>query len=611
MGREIPEAKIQEILDSVNIVDVISPHVQLRRQGSRMVGLCPFHQEKTPSFSVTPDKGLFYCFGCQKGGTAVHFLMEIEGLSFPESLEKLASLGGVSLPRDEDRPRTEEEKHQEALLELYRRIAGTFHYFLTQDQQGSAAREYLEGRGISTDTIRTFQLGFAPDDRYWLYHFLRKRNYSADFLSRSALFSRRYPEISLFSGRLIFPIKDHRGRIVGFGGRLLRGEGPKYINSPESSLYQKNKVLYGLSESLPEIRKSREFVLTEGYFDVISLYQGGVPGAVAPLGTAFTDGQAALLKRFARRGILWFDSDSAGVEAAFKASRLLERQGVETKAVQQEKGKDPADILEKEGPGALKKIKKYPINTFEYLLNRAVNQEGRDTPEQKEGVIRRIFSYIEAVDSPTRQDGYIQELAEQLFIDPDAVRQGFRQRKMPEQKNNSGRGPGNQEGKNPQNVPQTPDQLLMVAVWANLEYFEYVRSRLAIADLEDPRAREVYILLEEAYRRDQLKPEVLLEQLDPEERESILRRISSGEFDENGEQYIKDTVRSIKIRSLEHRRKEIESRIRYKEWEARQTEKGSGTEPADQEGNGLKDLLLEKMYLDGELKKIRVNTHDR
>ncbi len=615
MAQHIPEDKIQEILDAVSIVDIVGEHVALKPQGSRMVGLCPFHNEKTPSFSVTPDKGLFYCFGCHKGGSAATFLMEIEGLSFPEAMEKLAHQSGISLPQGDNRPKSEEEKYQEALLELYKRLKGTFRHFLYQDSRGKGAKEYLQRRGIDAQTAERYQLGYVPEDRRWLFHFLKKRSYSREFLARSGLFSRRYPEVSLFSGRLLFPIQDHRGRTVGFGGRLLKGDGPKYINSPETVLFHKNRILYGLSESLSQIRKNKELILTEGYFDVVSLYQGGIPGAVAPLGTSFTTEQARLIKRYVQRVILWLDSDSAGIDAAFKAARLLETQGIESRVIHQEQGKDAAEILEKEGPGALQKKKKYPINTFDYLLQEAVRQQGSRTPEQKEGVIRRIFSYVEAVDSPVRQDAYLQKLAEELYIDPEAVRRGFQKRDtvaaVETNKN---------KGNTPPDGSSSTDRLLMVAVWSNIDYFEYVRSRLNVSDLEDPQAREIFILLEEAFRRENLKPEVLIEQLDESEKDYILKRISTGEFDENGEKYIKDSVRSIQIRSLEKKRHKVEERIRRKEKESRggirreSSDIGEGIqsdgEAWDQKDKDeVRELLLEKMYLDGELKKIKVNSH--
>lgn len=586
MAGRIPEEIIQEILDKTDILDVINDHVKLQRRGARYLGLCPFHHEKTPSFSVTPDKGLFYCFGCQKGGNALSFIMDLEGLTFREAVSQLAQKAGVTLP---DTPQDQEDNREDSVLrDLYQRLSSTYQHFLWNDPQGRSARDYLSRRGLEEETVKAFGLGYAPADRRWLYRFLTTHNYSPEFLQKSGLFSRNYPEVSLFSHRLMFPIRDKNGRVVGFGGRLLQGEGPKYINSPETPIYKKNQVLYGLYESLDQIRREREFVLLEGYFDVIALYQAGIRQGVAPLGTAFTENQAHLLHRYARKGLLWLDSDRAGIEATFKASRLLEKHEFKTRVVQQPRGKDPADILEKEGAEALKKVLKYPINTFEYLLSQGLKEGSADSPESKEEVIHRIFSFIESIDSPIRRDGYLQQLAETVHIDVEAVRQDFRKRHNPTKQHTERNETSAEEGQ-----PNSVDWLLMVAVWVNLDYFSYVRSSLELLDFKDPRARDLFIMFEEAFRREQLSQDMLINKIDGRQHQWLLDKAASGEFDVNPKDYIKDAVRTIKKRSLLEQINQLESKIRQLE----------RIDEADQ--TDMRNLLLEKMYLDGELKKLR------
>ncbi len=224
MGR-IPDHLVQEVLDKTDIVAVVSDHVRLTKKGGRWVGLCPFHAEKTPSFSVDPDKGLYYCFGCHKGGSAVQFLMELDKLSFPEAMEELAKKAGIALEQEE--APSEEEREKRALYELYERLRGTFHWFLTENPAGSQARERLRSRGMPDSITGEFCLGYAPKDRRWMYQFLLGKGYSSTFLQRSGLFAGSSHDFPLFSDRLMFPISDVKGRVIAFGGRLLEGEGPK------------------------------------------------------------------------------------------------------------------------------------------------------------------------------------------------------------------------------------------------------------------------------------------------------------------------------------------------------------------------------------------------
>jgi DNA primase len=335
----ISKSTIQEVTDRMDAVAVVSDYVQLEKRGGRWWGLCPFHQEKTGSFTVDPDRKGYYCFGCHKGGTVLSFVMEMDKLSFPEAMELLAKRSGVEIVYEAgggpgDDRNEERNKRKEELFELYRRVAGTFHYFLTENPEGEAAKQYIISRGLTKDMMDRFRLGYSPADRRWLFGFLSQKGYSPEFLTASGLFSSRYPGITLFSGRLMFPISDRRDRVVAFGGRILeetiRSDGrpaPKYINSPETELYKKGETLFAVDLALPEIRKTATVHIVEGYMDVIALHQAGITNAVAPLGTAFTDDQARLLRRWADKLILVFDSDKAGQEAVRKGILTGRRNG--------------------------------------------------------------------------------------------------------------------------------------------------------------------------------------------------------------------------------------------------------------------------------------------
>ncbi|MFW5685911.1 MAG: DNA primase, partial [Spirochaetota bacterium] len=320
----IPDHVIDEVARRVDIVELVGNYVQLQRKGARYMGLCPFHGEKTPSFSVDPDVGAYYCFGCHRGGGVFKFLMEIEGLTFPEAVRELGEKVGVEVDTGPEDPHA---RTRRALGELYNRVARTFAHFLTTEQ-GEQARSILHDRAVSDELIARFGIGYAPDDPFWLHGFLSQKGYSTEFLRDSGLFTRANPRRALFAGRIMFPIRTNRGDVVAFGGRIVSGDGPKYINSPETPIYRKREVLFGIDVALPAIRQERAAVLAEGYMDVIALHEAGVNTAVAPLGTAFTAEQAGSLERYIERVTLLFDADAAGTRATRRAAEILEPKGI-------------------------------------------------------------------------------------------------------------------------------------------------------------------------------------------------------------------------------------------------------------------------------------------
>ena len=296
--KRIPDRIIQEITSHSDIVRVVGDYVRLEKRGTRWIGLCPFHNEKTPSFGVNEDRGFFYCFGCRKGGDVITFVKEYEKCGYVEALERLAEKAGISIEYEgeEDAAAVEASKKRDALYELYERLAGTFHHLLVSDVRGKVALEYALSRRLDTEAIASFRLGYVPADRTWLFKFLKSRSYSDDFLAESGFFSRKYPDYCIFTDRLLFPISDARGKVVGFGGRVLSGDGPKYINSPETAIFHKQDTLFGLSRSIPSMRTSGEAILCEGYMDVMALHAAGAENAVAPLGTEI--GRASCRAKF-------------------------------------------------------------------------------------------------------------------------------------------------------------------------------------------------------------------------------------------------------------------------------------------------------------------------
>ena len=578
----ISEEKLQEITEGIDIVAVLGQYVTLKKQGRNHIGLCPFHNEKTPSFSVDPVKKFYYCFGCQKGGTVFKFLMEMEGLSFPAAAEALAQKAGVTL--DLRGGGEEYDDRWRIMKNLYTRVAGSLHYLLKKTPEAAAGRDYLKDRGISQTLIDRFALGWAPAEWFWLFNFLRKKNYSVDFLKESHLFTNKNPRVSFFWNRIVFPIRSASGQVIGFGGRALLDEGPKYINSPESEFFKKRKNLYGLDQAIPEIRKTGEFILTEGYFDVIAFFQGGIERAVAPLGTAFTDEQAKLIRRYATKGILVFDGDEAGIRATMKAILVCEEAGIQVAVAIPSPGEDPADILKKQGAKALHKLLKFTISNFDFLLEKALEKGDANDPEGKETILRSLAPFLERVDSKIRREGMLRKLADILDVDFRSVEADLR---GIEKRSETPRELGEKKQTN-----LSLELYLMMATAVNREQFSYVRRKIQLEDLEDPLARSLYIALEESFRTGKDESHsTFIERIDEEEiRQPLTRKIISGEFEVNSESLIRQSLARVKRESLIRARGALERQLRQR--------KALGANSSE-----IQKLLMDKMFMDEGISK--------
>ena len=580
----IPESVINEISSRLNFAEVVGAYVRLELRGNRYWGLCPFHNEKTPSFTLLPDQKGFHCFGCQKGGSMFSFVQEIENVSFPEAVEILAEKAGVEIPKG---PESGQDRKKNTLLELYRRVSGSFQYILKNSDSAEAARKYLSGRGVDEEIQDAFQIGYAHADRYWLHKFLLEKNYSADFLAESGLFSRRYPQVALFSNRVMFPIQNTRGETIAFGGRLVDGDGPKYINSPETAIFSKSRNLFGLHNALPALRKSRRFLITEGYLDVIAFHKAGVETCVAPLGTALTEEQLYVLKRYAEEGLLVFDGDEAGSKAAERALTLCEKTGIDCGVIALPENSDPAEIVEKDGPEALKNLLKYPINGFTFAVRNAIKGSDVSKAGTKEKIVRQILPLLDEVQSEVRRETYIHELADELRVDPNSVQRDITRIK-------SGLAPAKRNaGEDPQALKMSPDLYLSLAVAANFHMFKEVRGRITLEDLEGEAARNLFIALEETYRCEESSLDAILDRLDSEDvKTALLARSAAGEFNDNPSSIINDCMARIRVRSLGKKRTHLQQKIRELEQSG-----GAMVE--------INKLLEEKMFLDTELAKIR------
>ncbi|CAB1059619.1 DNA primase DnaG [Olavius sp. associated proteobacterium Delta 1] len=438
----IPEEKISEIKNAADIVDVVSESVILKKAGKNYIGLCPFHSEKTPSFTVSPDKQIFHCFGCSTGGNIFSFLMKQEGLSFPAAARHLAKRYGVDIPA---RPLSPAQKkkisERESVLDINRRAGGFYHQALLNSAAGQKARSYLSKRGISQKTIVDFKLGYAHDGWDHLLRFFSDKRISPMLLEKSGLILPRKNKsghYDRFRNRVIFPIFDVNMQVIGFGGRVLDDALPKYLNSPETAIYNKSRSLYGIHRAKDKCRATGTVFIVEGYLDLIALHQHGVENSVATLGTALTADHVKLLTRYARRMILVYDSDEAGIRSAqrcietfwkehvdFRREDVFSEDKADTHILVLPTGHDPDSYIFEHGPEAFMAAASESPGIITFLMDCAVRKHGLTT-EGKIRVISELQAPLAVINDQIAQAIYIQQLAERLGIAESAVLERIR-----------------------------------------------------------------------------------------------------------------------------------------------------------------------------------------
>ncbi len=556
---------IEDVRMKNDIVDVISQYVKLTRKGSSYFGLCPFHNEKTPSFSVTPSKQMYYCFGCGAGGNVYTFIMEYENLSFGEAVKHLADRAGVELPKIEySREAKEKAERRTALLEINKQAAQYFYYQLRREN-GARAYQYLTDRGLSNETIRKFGLGYSDKYSDDLYKFLKGKNYSDELLRESGLFNvdERHGMYDKFWNRVIFPIMDVNNRVIGFGGRVMGDGKPKYLNSPETMIFDKSRNLYGLHRA----RTSRKpyFLICEGYMDVISLHQAGFTNAVASLGTALTPGHAALIKRYVSEVYLTYDSDEAGTKAALRAVPILKDAGITAKVIRMEPYKDPDEFIKNLGAEAFEERIAKARNGFMFSLEMMEKDYDMTSPEGKTEFLRMASRKLAEFEEEIERNNYIEAVAK-------AYRVGYEELKKLVVKTaiQSGQATPAVRPKQTQDktVPKEDghmksQKILLTWLIDHEELFPQISRYITPEDFTTDLYRQVAELLFEQYEQGDVNPAKIMnhftEEADHREAASLFHtRIKELTTKQEQEKAIKETIIRVKAYSIEEATKKLD-----------------------------------------------------
>ena len=506
------EDVIEEVRSRNDIVGVISEYVKLQRKGSSYFGLCPFHNEKSPSFSVSPDKQMYYCFGCGAGGNVFTFIQEYENYSFPEAMKFLAERAGITLPEKEYSQ--EERRAQDLRTRILNvnKMAAKYYYYQLRTENGRQAMEYLKNRRLSDETIRSFGLGYSNKYSNDLYLYLKKQGVSDELLRESGLMNvdERNGMYDKFWNRVIFPIMDVNNRVIGFGGRVMGDGKPKYLNSPETAVFDKSRNLYGLNVARTARKKS--MLVCEGYMDVISMHQAGFKNSVASLGTALTTQHASLLKRYTDEVILTYDSDGAGIKAALRAIPMLKAAGISTKVLHMNPYKDPDEFIKTLGPEAFQERMDQAEISFLFEISILERDFDMHDPEGKTGFYQAAARKLMEFDQELERENYIQAVAERYQISFDSLRKMVNREAMrgavPRREREEVVRP--QKKREKEDGKKTSQRLLLTWLIEQKGLYEKISAYISSEDFTDPLYREVAEKLFEQLKTGEVNPARIL-----------------------------------------------------------------------------------------------------
>ena len=557
-----PDEIVEEVRSRNDIVDIISGYVRLQKRGSNYFGLCPFHNEKSPSFSVSPGKQMYYCFGCGAGGNVITFLMEYENYTFAEALKVLADRAGVTLPQEDNSKEAKAREELRTTLLKINKLAANFFYWQLHQPQGEVGYRYFRNRELTDETIRRFGLGFAGKSG-GLYQYLKGKGYDDGVLKETGLFTiEERGARDKFWNRVMFPIMDVNNRVIGFGGRVMGNGTPKYLNSPETKIFDKSRNLYGLNYA----RTSREdyLLVCEGYMDVIALQQAGFTNSVASLGTALTSQHANLLKRYTNRVVLTYDSDGAGIRAALRAIPLLKEAGISTKVLNMKPYKDPDEFIKNLGAEEFRKRIEGARNSFLFEIDVLKENYSMQDPEQKtefqNQVARKLLEFPEALE----RDNYMQAVASEYFINYEDLRRlvnslgsrlgtaagGAKDREQLREERQK-------QKKEKEDGIRRSQRLLLTWLIEDESLFDKIEGIITAEDFIEPLYHQVAELVFEGHRQGNLNPAAILNHFiddnDQYREAAALFNAALGESLSNEEQKkaFSETVVKVKKNSLD------------------------------------------------------------
>ncbi len=550
---------IEEVVSRNDIVDVISGYIKLKKSGSSYVGLCPFHNEKSPSFSVSGTKQMYHCFGCGVGGNVITFVMEYENYTFPEAVKMLADRAGIALPVMEYSGEDRRERDIKTKLLEINKIAATFYYHQLKSPAGQSGLDYLKKRQLSDKTINTFGLGYAPQLTGDLYRMLKEKGYDDELLKESGLFTYEKGIREKFWNRVIFPIMDINNKVIGFGGRVMGDGKPKYLNSPETKLFDKSKNLYGLNVA----RSSRKnnLIICEGYMDVISMHQAGFNQAVASLGTALTPGHARLMKRYTDNVLITYDSDEAGVKAALRAIPILKDAGLSTKVINMRPYKDPDEFIKALGTEAFQERIDKAENSFMYEIGIIEKNYNRSDPESETAFEREVANKLVQFSEKLERDNYMKAVCRQFMIPEDGMREmviriGSQGGIIPRQTQPVRRMEPTRKKK--EDGIRQAEKILLTWMIEDGDIYDKVSEYIQPDDFIDPLFKDVASKVYEQYETGSVNPAAIIGSYSDGDMHSEIAAMFSAELSESlskseREKTLNDTVLRVKKSSLDYK----------------------------------------------------------
>jgi len=558
-----PDSVIDEIRDKCNIAEIISQYIPLKQAGRNFRALCPFHQEKTPSFMVSPGKGIFHCFGCGAGGNVFNFVMKYEGLEFPQVVRMLAEKTGVKIPARS--MFAKQEKQIDGLFQINEMAASWYQANLKREPNRKAL-DYLKKRAFEAKAIITFRLGYASGDN-GLLNFMRSKKIEPALLEKAGLVIQKGPGLfyDRFKQRLIFPIFDSRGRILGFGGRVLDNSLPKYMNSPQTPIYNKGEHLYGLNFAKEAVKKSDFCIIVEGYADLLAVYQNGITNVVASLGTAFTPQQIRLLKRYTHNVVVVFDADRAGELASLRSLDLLIEEDVNVKIVRLPQAEDPDSFLRKFGKQNFLQAVTNAFDLFDYKLNLLSKNYDLATVEGKVGVAKHMLPTIHRVQNAIRRGGYVKRLAQEFSKGERSLGEEWILAELKKVKKDFQH--YTEKGLSPKTrliVSRPAEEMLLKILLRDESMAEEIKRQLSLDEFQDLPIREIMRAIYQLQAQgESLKPDKLISYLGNEQAALLISRASSGpyEFIERHKS-INDCIKRIKADNLKDKLNKLQREIK-------------------------------------------------